>query len=51
MRVNFFSLDPDQAQLKKNPLQLRIQPWVGIKFDLINHHFKLEFVILVYISF
>ena len=58
-RIHFFSLDPDPAQLRKNPdldptpdptlirneekvyLYLRK---VGINFDLINHHFKLEFV-------
>ena len=51
----FFSTDPDPAQLKK--FRIRNRPdiemkkniyiyirYVGIKFDIITHHFLLEFV-------
>ena len=51
----FFSLVPDPAELRKNsdldPTLIRNEKkiylyfrYVGIKFNLINHHFKLEFV-------
>ena len=51
----FFSLVPDPAELRKNsdldPTLIRNEKkiylyfrYVGIKFNLLNYHFKLEFV-------